>query len=223
MPKTHGMEQYLQAIYVLGAEGETVLPSVLADYLDVARPTVTQTVQRLTSAGLVSTGEGKGLTLTDQGFRRAETLVRRHRLVERWLTDDLGLDWASAHLEAGRLEHVISPLVEQRLVEHLGYPITCPHGNVIPGSGAAQQAGLHLSAISPPARVQVVRIAESAEEDLNLLRFLHQTGFVPGAILTLLNNKSPYEAGISVQVEDHVYALDEHVAQRVVVLVLSTV
>ncbi len=222
MPKTHGLEQYLQAIYVLGGEGELVLPSVLADYLDVARPTVTQTVARLTHAGLVSTAEGKGLILTELGMRRAEILVRRHRLVERWLTDDLGLDWASAHLEAGRLEHAISPLVEQRLVEHLGYPTTCPHGNVIPGSGADQQVGLHLSSIVPPARVQVMRIAETAEEDLDLLRFLHQTGFVPGAVLTLLDKSSPYEAGISVQVNDHVYALDEHVAQRVMVLLMSS-
>jgi DtxR family Mn-dependent transcriptional regulator len=217
MARRHGMEEYLEAIYVLEGEGETVLPSKLADYLGVARPTVTQTVHRLTQSGYVRSGEGKEILLTERGRERAEQVVRRHRLLERWLTDELGLDWADAHVEAGRLEHSISTLVEQQLFEHLGHPTTCPHGNVIPGSGATQPAGQPLSDVSAPAEVKVIRIVEMAEEDLELLRFLHRAGIVPGNTLRLVRGINPYEAGIKVVVNGNTYALDAAVARRVLV------
>ncbi|MCL6630990.1 MAG: metal-dependent transcriptional regulator [Alicyclobacillus herbarius] len=217
MARRHGMEEYLEAIYVLNGEGETVIPSRLADYLGVARPTVTQTVQRLTQSGYVSTGEGKEIVLTESGRERAEQVVRRHRLLERWLTDELGLDWADAHVEAGRLEHSISSLVERQLFERLGHPTTCPHGNVIPGSGASQPQGQPLSEVPAPADVRVIRIVEMAEEDLDLLRFLHRAGIVPGNRLHLTRGLDPYEAGIEVVVGDSTYALDESVARRVLV------
>ncbi|MBX5436508.1 MAG: metal-dependent transcriptional regulator [Alicyclobacillaceae bacterium] len=217
MPKTHGVEEYLEAIYVMEAEGGSVFASKLADYLGVARPTVTQMIQRLTAAGLVAAGEGREIALTQEGREKAETIVRRHRLIERWLTDELGLDWAQAHVEAGRLEHAVSPLVEARLYERLGRPTTCPHGNVIPGTGAVQPTGTPLTEVVAPARVKVVRIVEQAEEDLDLLRFLNQAGIVPGATLRVLRSHSPYEAGIQVEVDGRSYALDDAVARRVLV------
>lgn len=217
MPRTHGVEQYLEAIYILTGEGVTVLGSVLADYLNVSRPTVTQTIQRLTGAGLVTMGTGKEIVLTVQGLEKAETVVRRHRLLERWLSDELGLDWAEAHVEAGRLEHAISPLVEQRLYERLGRPSTCPHGNVIPGTGWRQAHGVPLTQVVPPNQVQVVRIFEYAEEDLGLLRFLHQAGLVPGATVKVNAPESRYEAGVPVEVNGSVYALDHSVAERIIV------
>lgn len=219
MAKTHGTDEYLEAIYILQTEGETVLSSKLADYLGVARPTITQTVQRLTTQGLLKASPGKELALTEEGTRRAELVLRRHRLLERWLTDELGLDWADAHVEAARLEHSISPLVEERLAERLGNPLTCPHGNAIPGSGAKQLHGAALDEVETPAQVTVIRIVELAEEDLDLLRFLHQAGIVPGAVLTLDETKSPYEAGVRVSVGGEQYALDEKVAKRVLVSV----
>lgn len=215
MPKTHGMEQYLEAVYVLAAENRPVIAARLADYLGVSRPTVTQTIQRLTSAGLVAVSEGKELRLTDAGLQRAEKIVRRHRLLERWLTDDLGLDWADAHVEAGRLEHSLSPLVEERLYEKLGRPATCPHGNVIPGTGVRQPAGIALTEADAPALVRVLRIVEQAEEDLDLLRFLYQSGIVPGAVLALEPSSTPYVAGIPVVVDGHAIALNPLVAERV--------
>jgi DtxR family Mn-dependent transcriptional regulator len=218
MPRTHGLEEYLEAIYVLDAEGEVVLGSVLADYLGVARPTVTQTMQRMTASGYVAAGEGKGIILTEQGRLKAEEIVRRHRLLERWLTDELGLDWADAHVEAGRLEHSVSKMVEERLFERLNHPTTCPHGNVIPGTGARQPAGRKLTEIQAPAAVRVIRIFEQAEEDLDLLRFLHRTGIVPGAEIEVVGNQSPYEAGIAIAVDNQSYALDEQVARRILVM-----
>lgn len=217
MPHTHGIEAYLEAIYVIDSEGDPVLPSKLADFLSVSRPTVTQTMHRLTSSGYVKAGEGREIALTAQGRERAEAIVRKHRLLERWLTDVLGLDWADAHVEAGRLEHSVSPLVEQRLFEELGRPTTCPHGNVIPGSGFVQPRGTPLANVTPPKRVKVVRIVELAEEDLDLLRFLHRTGIVPGAEVELVTRQSAYEAGIPVSVAGQVLALEESAAKRVLV------
>lgn len=217
MPRTHGMEQYLEAIYVLEAEGDAVIASKLADYLGVARPTVTQTMHRMSASGYVTSGEGREILLTSEGRERAEEVVRRHRLLERWLTDELGLDWAQAHVEAGRLEHAISPAVEERLFERLGRPTTCPHGNVIPGSGAKEQRGVPLRDVAPPATVVVQRILEQAEEDLDLLRFLHKSGIVPGASLLVMEKESPYEAGIVVEVSGDKFSLELDVAARVLV------
>ncbi|MCL6516946.1 MAG: metal-dependent transcriptional regulator [Alicyclobacillus sp.] len=211
------MEAYLEGIYVLQSEGVTVLSSVLADYLGVSRPTVSQTVARLTSAGYVRFGEGKEVLLTDRGLELAESIVRRHRLLERWLTDELGLDWADAHVEAGRLEHAVSPLVEARLMERLGRPTTCPHGNIIPGTNAQLPPSRPLTEVEGPAEVTVVRILEQAEEDLDLLRFLHRAGLVPGARIRRLEPQSAYEAGVPVAVGDARYALDEAVARRILV------
>lgn len=218
MPRTHGMEQYLEAIYVLGAEGDAVLASKLADYLGVARPTVTQTMHRMSASGYVTSGEGREIHLTSEGRERAEEVVRRHRLLERWLTDELGLDWAQAHVEAGRLEHAISPTVEARLFERLGRPTTCPHGNVIPGSGAKAQRGVALRDVSPPTTVVVQRILEQAEEDLDLLRFFHRSGIVPGATLRVMAKESPYEAGIVVEAAGERFSLEPEVAGRVLVV-----
>lgn len=219
MPKTHGVEEYLEAIYVLDAEGHAVLSSRLADFLGVARPTVTQTMQRMTASGFVTAGEGKEIVLTTEGRRRAEQVVRRHRLLERWLTDELGLDWAEAHVEAGRLEHAMSKAVEDRLYEKLGRPTTCPHGNVIPGTGLKQPIGTPLTEIHLPVTVTVLRIVEQAEEDLELLRFLHQSGIVPGAEMKVDASATPFEAGVPVVIGHHRYSLETQVAERIRVVV----
>ncbi|WAH38458.1 metal-dependent transcriptional regulator [Alicyclobacillus dauci] len=216
MSRPSGMDAYLEAIYVLNAEGEQVLASKVADYLNVSRPTVSQTLQRMNQAGYVTSGDSKEIILTDEGISRAEDIVRRHRLLERWLTDQLGLDWADAHVEAGRLENSVSPLVESRLEELLGHPTTCPHGNVIPGSGYKQPEGVPLSEAKPDQTVEVIRIVEVAEEDLDLLRFLYRNGFVPGEKLRL-EAQNPYEAGVPVHVRGESISLDAAVAARILV------
>src|SRR5437667_2852974 len=103
-------------------------------------------------------------------------MARRHRLLERWLTDVLGLDWARAHDEAHRLEHALSPIVEDRLAEMLGMPSTCPHGNPIPGMVAlAPRNPVPLSQTSADQELTVDRITEEAEADRQLLRFLWES------------------------------------------------
>lgn len=173
---------YLTAIYILQDERETPIAARVAEYLGVSAPTVSQTLRRLQRDGLVTVSEDHILHLTPKGLEEARTLIRRHRLLERWLTDVLGLDWATADVEAQRLETSISPLVEERLDRHLGFPETCPHGNPIPRKGARKKPLHHpLTAYPPGSRVKVVRISELAEDMVDLLRYLEALGLVPGA------------------------------------------
>src|SRR3981081_1377806 len=115
------------------SEGETLRSARLAEWSAVSRPTVTVALRRMARDGMVRLSARKEIELTPAGRRAAEAIVRRHRIMERWLTDGLGLDWVAADEEAARLEHAVSEVVERRLYEVLGRPQTCPHGNPIPG------------------------------------------------------------------------------------------
>jgi DtxR family Mn-dependent transcriptional regulator len=174
------LEEYLEAIHSLEEEGTEVIQARLAQRLGHSAPSVSEMVHRLRDDGYV-TSTGRALRLTDEGRRRAESVVRKHRLAERLLTDVIGLEWHKAHLEAGRWEHVISDEVELRLVELLGHPATCPHGNPIPGepsSAAAPQ--LPLAAASPGDKVRLERVTEQVEIDQESCRYLSIHGFIPG-------------------------------------------
>jgi DtxR family Mn-dependent transcriptional regulator len=129
------VEEYLEAIHSLDEEGAQVIQARLAERLGHSAPSVSETVRRLKADGYV-TVKNRTIALTPRGRERAESVVRKHRLAERLLTDIIGLDWHKAHMEAGRWEHVISDEVEERLIELLENPTTCPHGNPIPGAGA---------------------------------------------------------------------------------------
>jgi DtxR family Mn-dependent transcriptional regulator len=178
------LEEYLEAIHELGEEGMVVIQARLAERLGHSAPAVSEMIKRLRDEGYVQV-RGRSLVLTDQGRQVAESVVRKHRLAERLLTDIIGLPWEKAHLEAGRWEHVISDEVEARLVEVLGHPTTCPHGNPIPGSGGT---GPILSALSESRRgdhVRLERVTEQVEIDLDSLAYLSAAGFVPGTEATV--------------------------------------
>src|SRR4051812_32211983 len=142
-------------------EGRSVIAARLAEALDVAPPTVTAALQRMVRDGLVTVSTHKEVSLTQEGFTRAETMVRRHRLAECLLVDILGLDWVDAHEEAHRFEHAISPRVEARILAVLGQPQTCPHGSPIPGSGASLPSDIfRLDTAEVGQSVVVQRISE---------------------------------------------------------------
>lgn len=220
MKTQHGADNYIEAIYVLGAEGGTVISARVADYLNVSRPTVTQTLRRLAAAGLVNVDEDKEVTLTGTGLEQAQAMVRKHRILERWLTDFLGLDWGAAHVEASKLEHAISPLIESRLEAALGYPLTCPHGNAIPGREGELPVSVPLSSVIPPTEVEVVRIFEQAEEDVELLRYLERTGFVPASRLQVVP-QDQYGGACAVLIRGEKIALAPDVAERIMVRVID--
>ena len=131
-------------------------------------------------------GHGKEVTLTPKGRQIAEVMARRHRLLERWLTDTLGLNWTDAHEEAHRLEHALSPRVENRLAELLGMPSTCPHGNPIPGMAKPTRVEpFPLAQAKEGATVVVERITEEAEADKRLLEHLWKNNVRPGRRLKI--------------------------------------
>ncbi|HVS50422.1 MAG TPA: metal-dependent transcriptional regulator [Candidatus Dormibacteraeota bacterium] len=186
-PPSEVVSHYLEAIYYMWSEGEPLRSARLADWLGVSRPTVTVAVRRMTGYGMVRMNRRKEIELTPVGRRAAEAIVRRHRIMERWLTDGLGLDWVTADTEAARLEHAVSEVVEKRLYEVLGRPATCPHGNPIPGHSKPLPKEVRLANLKPGARAVVSRVSEVAEREAPLLlAYLHERTLVPGREIALL-------------------------------------
>ncbi len=173
------LEEYLEAIHELEEEGTTVIQARLAERLGHSAPSVSETVSRLKREGYL-TAAGRTLRLTGKGRQRAESVVRKHRLAERLLTDVIGLPWHEAHIEACRWEHVISDQVEARLVTLLGNPKTCPHGNPIPGSRAEPLDITALAAHEPGDAIRLERLTEQVEINHDALVYLDEHNFRPG-------------------------------------------
>jgi DtxR family Mn-dependent transcriptional regulator len=175
------VEEYLETMLSLAEEGVPVIQARIAERLGRSAPSVSEMLERLIDDGYV-TREGRRLDLTISGRTLAEKVVRKHRLAERLLVDVIGLEWHKVHREAGRWEHVISDDVEARLVELLGDPATCPHGNPIPGSGspASTAATRPLSDVESGERVRLLRISEEVELNMGSLTLLGEGGFIPG-------------------------------------------
>jgi DtxR family transcriptional regulator, Mn-dependent transcriptional regulator len=180
------VQDYLAAIFDLGGSGHPVIAARLAKHMSISAPAVTEAIHRMVRGNYVRVGRGKELTLTPRGRQVAEVMARRHRLLERWLTDILGLNWTDAHEEAHRLEHAISPRVELRLAELLGMPSTCPHGNPIPGMASGPPVEpFPLAQAAEGMTVVVERITEEAEADKNLLEHLWRNDVRPGRRLRI--------------------------------------
>jgi DtxR family Mn-dependent transcriptional regulator len=173
------LEEYLETIHALEEEGVPVIQARLVERLGHSAQSVSETVHRLESDGYLQR-RGRGVALTTEGRLRAESVVRKHRLAERFLVEIVGLPWHRAHVEAGRWEHVISDEVEDRFVQILGNPSTCPHGNPIPGAPQSGGAQHSLAESQPGEHVRLARITEQVEVDLGALEYLSEHGFVPG-------------------------------------------
>jgi DtxR family Mn-dependent transcriptional regulator len=180
--------EYLEAIYEMAEEGIPTQQARVAEWLAVTPASVSEAVKRLTRRGLVETGEGRRLTFTPEGEEVARSLVRRHRLAERFLVEIIGLPWHLAHEEATEWGRVVSDQVEERIVALLDDPGTCVHGNPIPGSAhAVDQSGLRpLHEIEPGGRVRLERLTEDLELDLDVMRFFEDGGLMPGAEIGVL-------------------------------------
>lgn len=214
-PEHHpAFEEYCETIYELAEDGVKVIQARIAERLAVSRPAVSEMVRRLVDEGLVRT-EGAEIELTEQGQDLANTMVRRHRLAERFLTDMLGLSWAEAHHEAGKWEHVISPTVEAAIVEALNDPTTCPHGNPIPGSTYVEPELVALSEVTVGARATVNRIPEELEFTPGLLEFLEQNNLQPGAEATVVTT-SP-DGTTTVEIDGQTVGISAFTAERILV------
>lgn len=173
------LEEYLETIYALEEEHVPVIQARLVERLGHTPQAVSEMIRRLSDEGYVGRA-GRGLALTEKGHHRAESVVRKHRIAERFLVDVVGLPWYEAHHEAGRWEHVISDEVEARFVAILNNPTTCPHGNPIPGTARDPAPQLPLNEIAAGTPITLARITELVEFDRDALVYLSDHGVVPG-------------------------------------------
>ena len=188
-PEWHpAFEEYCETIYELDEDDLDVIQARIADRLEVSRPSVSEMVKRLQAEDLIEITDQ--ITLTPKGLHLAETVVRRHRLAERFLTDVLGLNWAQAHQEAGKWEHIISPIVEKAMMALLDEPTTCPHGNPIPGSAYETPDLVALNAIEVGEQLTIHRITEELEFTEGMLDFLEEASIIPG-LTGQLSAKAP--------------------------------
>jgi DtxR family transcriptional regulator, Mn-dependent transcriptional regulator len=191
-------EDYLKTIYHMQLELQEPISARLSEALGVTPPAVTAALRRMARRGHVRLDSKAGrIRLTAKGRAIAQSLVLRHRLIERLLTDVLGMDWKVVHAEAEKLEHAISPEIERRLLERFGRDSSCPHGNPFVGGLARlrRQGVFALSEAQPGTQVKVVRVAE---HEADFLVFLEQIGLHPGTGFRILSRS--YDATMSIEV-----------------------
>jgi DtxR family transcriptional regulator, Mn-dependent transcriptional regulator len=188
MAHRHTTDEYLETIYFLAfpigeyspnTPGSPTLASRVAEMLGVSRASAGEMLKRLEAEGLVKRGEHKEAILTKTGRARAERVVRKHRIIERLLTDFMGYTAAEAHVQADELGDTFTDDMIERIEERLGRPERCPHGwPVDPAFEQAENDELApLGALEPGDKAEIVRLAE---HDGELLHWFYDEGFVPG-------------------------------------------
>jgi DtxR family Mn-dependent transcriptional regulator len=175
-------EEYLQIIYWLKEAGLPITGANIARAMQVSAPTVHEMIGRLEADGYVTRAADKSLEFTESGHEQAAQIVRRHRLIERFLTDVFDIPWDQVHEEAERLEHWMSPMVEERMLRAIGDAKTCPHGHPI-FEGEREQ-GVPLADVEEGATVRVLRFENEAED---LLHYLKDSGLHPGLEAILID------------------------------------
>ena len=185
-------ENYLLSIYRLDEQDTRVTLTVLSEHLKTlpvdegmgtSLPSVGGMIRRMVREGLLENTPQKDVVLTNSGRKSAESIVRRHRLAERLVVDLLGLDLHLAHIEAHRLEHAISPILEEKIVAALNNPLTCPFGHPIPGSG--YKGDSRARALDQASAGDRLIIDSIPEDDQALLEYLVGNKLVPGQLVTV--------------------------------------
>jgi DtxR family transcriptional regulator, Mn-dependent transcriptional regulator len=183
---TSAVQDYLKAIHRLGGAEQMVSPAEIATLLDVRAPSVTGMLKRLAESGYIVYESGSGAKLSETGLAEARRVIRRHRLVETFLTRVLGLDWSEIDAEAEALEHAISPRLESAIAAHLGEPLEDPHGHLIP-TPDGQLRHRPLQRLSEFRDGQVAVIREAQDDNPARLRHWRDLGLVPGAEVAIVS------------------------------------
>jgi DtxR family Mn-dependent transcriptional regulator len=173
-------QEYLETLFWLYEAGLPMTGANIARAMQLSPPTVHEMVGRLERDGYITRGADKVIAFTDNGRDHATAIVRRHRLIERFLTDVLGIPWDEVHEEAERLEHAMSPVLEERMLAAIGDAKTCPHGHPIDVGSRIQS--VPLADVEEGAQVTIVRFENEAED---LLHYLKEAGLDPGLQGTL--------------------------------------
>jgi DtxR family Mn-dependent transcriptional regulator len=181
------VEDYLKSI-LLEEQGhaERVGTGQIAARLGLSPGTVTAMLKALAEGGLVSYEPYSGVRLTPSGRQLATHVLRRHRLLELFLVEVLGLDWAEVHEEAEQLEHAVSERLIQRMDEMLGFPAVDPHGDPIPPAGGALAENEHASLVSCPLD-QALLVARVRDQSADFLQLVHRRGLRPGQEVRVLH------------------------------------
>jgi DtxR family transcriptional regulator, Mn-dependent transcriptional regulator len=173
-------EEYLQVLFWLQEAGLPMTGANVARAMQLSPPTVHEMIGRLERDGYITRAGDKTISFTSEGASHAEGIVRRHRLIERFLTDVLGIPWDEVHEEAERLEHAMSPVLEERMLAAIGDAKTCPHGHPIVAGTRIE--GVPLADVVSGASVKVLRLENEAED---LLHYLKDAGLEPGLEATV--------------------------------------
>jgi len=180
---TGAAQGYLLTLRSMAGAGQRPMTAALARRMGVSTQAASEMINRLTDGALVSVADDRALNLTAAGREAADTIFRRHSLLEWLLTRVIGLGWAESDEEAARLQGALSPRVEAKIAELLGHPPTCPHGNPIDAQASrTRPTGIPLSEADPGSDVTIYRITEEAEEDVELLTYLERQSLVPGTL-----------------------------------------
>lgn len=199
------VQDYLKAIHRLGNGNGVVSPAEIAEHLSVKAPSVTGMLKRLAEAGWIEYTPGTGAKLSEQGRREALRVIRRHRLIELFLTQVLGLDWSEVDVEAELLEHSISPRLEAAIASHLGEPLEDPHGHLIPNAeGEMQHRELRRLNEFRPGELAVIR--EAQDDNPERLRRWRDLGLIPGTKVRIVNFH-PLDDLFEVEVKDQLIRL----------------
>lgn len=194
---TRSVEDYLKSVFHLTEQGGFATTSGIAGMLEVAPPSVSGMMKRLSETGLIEHVPYRGVQLTPQGRRAALQMIRRHRILEVYLTSKLGYDWGDVHVEAERLEHAVSDKLIERMADALGEPRYDPHGAPIPtATGEIEEAELVTLADVPVGSTVVLR--QVGDEHPDRLRYLAEQGLTPGAQLAVIE-RQPFNGPTTVR------------------------
>ena len=174
-PATEGEEEYLQSLFWLFEAALPMTGANLARAMQLSAPTVHEMIGRLERDGYIERAADKTIEFTAHGREHAEEIVSRHRLIERFLTDVVGVPWDDVHEEAEHLEHAMSPRFEQYVRSAVGDAKTCPHGHPI--AAGQRIEGVPLADVDQGAKVTILRFENEAED---LLHYLKDAGLEPG-------------------------------------------
>jgi DtxR family Mn-dependent transcriptional regulator len=216
---TGPVEDYLKAIYEIGRGSVSVATNDIAQRLSLTAASVSGMVRRLADQGLLSYERYRGVTLTDSGRRAALRTIRRHRVIESYLSQALDYPWDRVHDEAERLEHAASDELVNRMATAIGEPIVDPHGAPIPSREGAMDETVHLS-LAELDEGRGARVVQVSDDDPDMLRYLGDLAIVPGSEVVVLS-KAPYEGPITLGVSGRRLSIGPALAAQVRVVPLT--
>lgn len=216
---TGPVEDYLKAIYEIGRGSVAVATNDIAQKLELTAASVSGMVRRLAEQGLLSYERYRGVTLTETGRRAALRTIRRHRVIEAYLSQALEYPWDRVHDEAERLEHAASDELVNRMADAIGEPVVDPHGAPIPSRDGSMDETIYLS-LAELGTGYGAKVVQVSDDDPEMLRYLGELAIVPGAEVVVLA-KAPYEGPITLRIAGTKLSIGPALAAQVMVAPLA--